>query len=244
MKSTDMPANIDHSKVGIEGRDNLTPMIIHEIRNPLSSIVLSMHILRSEISNHDLLEYVDIIDRSSERINFLLKSLLGFQYLEEVEMPKMLVEQMLDEVLFQAADLLYLKRVNVNKIYDQRNCIIPFDSNPMILAISNIVVNAIAAMEPGMGVLSVSTSSQGRRYVIQIEDNGCGMSQDDLKNIFTPFFTKRVGGLGVGLAKTYDMLSSLQVLVEVESELLIGTRFILSFDDPSYSVPTILVHKL
>lgn len=244
MKSKYMPTNIENSQLKIEKRDNLTPMIIHEIRNPLTSIVLSMHILRSEISNHDLLEYVDIIDRSSERIDFLLKSLLGFQHLEEVEVPKMLVEQMLDEVLSQAADRLYLKRVNVNKIYDQKNCVVPFDSGSIILAISNIVINAIDAMEPGRGVLSVSTKALGPRYAIQIEDNGCGMSKDDLKNIFTPFFTKRAGGLGLGLAKTYDVLCSLNILVEVESELRKGTRFILSFDDPSYLVPTILMHKV
>ena len=67
--------------------------------------------------------------------------------------------------------------------------------------------------------------------MIQIEDNGCGISKENLKYIFKPYFTNKPGGLGLGLATTYDILQSNHVGVNVESEEGKGTRFILSFEE-------------
>jgi signal transduction histidine kinase len=99
----------------------------------------------------------------------------------------------------------------------------------MKIALTNIIVNAIDAMSQ-KGELKIITKSIERKYAIQIEDNGCGISREDLKNIFKPYFTNKPGGLGLGLAATCDILQSNHVGVFVESEEGKGTRFILLFD--------------
>lgn len=89
------------------------------------------------------------------------------------------------------------------------------------------------------GKLSLLTETNDKGYIIQIEDNGCGISKEGLKNVFSPLFTKRPGALWLGLAVAYDILISNHLKVKVESELLKGTRFILLFKKPFFIVPEI-----
>ncbi|WP_346239564.1 ATP-binding protein [Niabella insulamsoli] len=63
----------------------------------------------------------------------------------------------------------------------------------MRIAITNIVINAINAMAAGKGELTLITKAIDQGYVLQIEDNGCGVSKDELKNIFRPLFKKKAG---------------------------------------------------
>jgi signal transduction histidine kinase len=100
----------------------------------------------------------------------------------------------------------------------------------MQIALTNIIINAIDAMPSENGELKLTTKSIDGKYIIQVEDNGCGISKANLKHIFKPFFTKKPGGLGLGLATTYHILKSNHVGIDVESEEGKGTLFILSFD--------------
>ena len=214
-------------------------VLVHEIRNPLTNINLSLHILKSGISDDRLIPFLNIIDRSSERIDELLKKLLDFRETDEPTEQYNAVYQLLDAALALTADRILLKQVKVNKNYDKQRCAIILNRSQICFAITNIIINAIDAMPTDNGKLSLLTKTIDEVYIIQIEDNGCGISKDDLKNIFSPFFTKRPGGLGLGLAVAYDILISNHVKVKVESELLKGTRFILLFKKPFFIVPEI-----
>jgi signal transduction histidine kinase len=91
-------------------------------------------------------------------------------------------------------------------------------------------VNAIEAMPSESGELKLTTSLPANKCVVTIEDNGCGISKKNIKNIFKPYFTSKPNGMGIGLAATYDILVAHQAEVNVESEENKGTRFIISFD--------------
>lgn len=214
--------------------------MVHEIRNPLTDITLSTHILKTGISDNRLTTFLDIITRGSERIDDLLKKILNSGTANEATEQDNTVHQLLDEVLAITADSLLLRQVKVNKNYAKQNCTIAFNISQMRIAITNIVINAINAMAAGKGELTLITKAIDQGYVLQIEDNGCGISKDDLKNIFRPLFTKRAGGLGLGLAVTHDILISNHVNVTVESEPQKGTRFVLLFKNPFYTFPAIL----
>ena len=66
--------------------------------------------------------------------------------------------------------------------------------------------------------------------MLKIQDNGCGISPENLKNIFKPYYTGKQGGMGLGLSATYDILRSNHVGVNVVSGEGMGTRFELLFD--------------
>ncbi|GAB3416233.1 ATP-binding protein [Niabella aquatica] len=211
--------------------------LVHEIRSPLTDITLSTHILKTGISDNRLTTFLDIITRGSERIDDLLKKILNSGTANEVTEEDNTVHQLLDEVLAITADSLLLKQVKVNKNYAKQNCAVVFNISQMRIAITNIVINAINAMATGQGELTFLTKAVDRGYILQIEDNGCGISKDNLENIFSPLFTKRPGGLGLGLALTHDILISNHIKVTVESELQKGTRFVLLFENPFYTYP-------
>ena len=202
----------------------------HELRNPLTNINLSIGMIESIIKNDDLKTYLDIIMRSSIRINDLITELLKYQQEEDVPAVQYSVHQLLDEVLETAGDRITLKHIEVIKHYAIQDCKIKMNRLRMKIALTNIIINAIEAMTSGKGILKLTTKSVYGKYFIQIEDNGCGISKENMKNIFKPYFTNKQGGLGIGLSTTYEILESDHVEIDVKSKEGEGTRFSLLFD--------------
>lgn len=204
--------------------------LAHEIRNPLTNINLAVEELRSMITNDDQKTVLEVIERSSGRINNLLRDLLTSFAGRKVQMEKTSIHQLLDQVLFICKDRIMLKHITVRKEYAVQDCKILLPEPKMNIALTNIIVNAIEAMSSKGGQLKIITKSIADKFVLHIEDNGCGISKTNLKNIFRPYFTTKPGGRGVGLAATYDILCLNHVKVNVKSEVGKGTSFILYFE--------------
>lgn len=217
---------------GISNSDSskFASALAHEVRNPLTNIKLSVEMLGSVIKDNNLKVYVDIIMRSSKRIDDLINELLTTQNVNELHAEKYSMHQLLDEVIESANDRIKLKNVTVTKDFAREDRYIILDRQKMKIALSNIIINAIDAMGPDKGQLNVVTKLIDGKYVLLIKDNGCGISFENLKNIFKPYFTNKPGGLGVGLATTYNILRANHIRVNVESEEGRGTNFILLFD--------------
>jgi signal transduction histidine kinase len=222
--------SLSPSRILKEQPGQFASALAHEMRDPLSTIKLAGEMLRSMIRDDNQKIFLDIILRGSGRINEILTDLLTSIQTEEIESEKHLIHQLLDEALEMSEDRISLKNITVRKDYAPQDCKIILNRPKMKIALTNIIINAIDAMTPGKGELKLSTKSIGGKYVIQIEDNGCGISKENLKYIFKPYFTNKQGGLGIGLATTSDILWSNHVEVNVESEEGEGTRFILLFD--------------
>jgi len=204
--------------------------LAHEVRNPLSNINLAVEMLKSSNRSEDQHIYLDVIVRSSERINDLVNQFLEANQVEEMISDKHSIHELLDEVLEMNEDRIMLKNITIRKDYSTLDCKIMIDKPKMRIALTNIVINAIDAMAPETGKLKLVTKSINGKCVIEIEDNGIGISEKNLENIFEPYFTGKVGGMGLGLSTTLDILLSNGAIVDVKSELGRGTRFILSFD--------------
>lgn len=201
----------------------------HELRNPLTNINLSIDMLEFSIKDKELKEYLEIIKRSSKRINILIGEYLKCQQVDEIKEENHSLHQLLDEVLEMSHDKLMLKRIAISKVYAKQDDTILMNRPKIKMALTNIIINAIDAMTTGRGELKLVTKSIGDGYFMEIEDNGCGISKENLKYIFKPYFTNKPGGLGLGLAATDAILRSNQVEVTVESVEGVGTKFILLF---------------
>lgn len=204
--------------------------LAHEIRNPLTTINLATDMLESAIVDKDLRNYLDIIRRNSVRINDAIYALLKHQDADKEKEKTYPIHQLLDEVLEMAEDRLLIKNIVVKKEYTTENC--PMLSNRAMIkiALTNIIINAIDAMPWEKGELRLKESSVGGNYALLIEDNGCGISKENLECIFRPYFTNKPDGLGLGLSTTYDILRSNRVEINVTSEEGVGTCFTLVFD--------------
>ncbi|MBW2675888.1 MAG: sensor protein ZraS, partial [Deltaproteobacteria bacterium] len=104
------------------------------------------------------------------------------------------------------------------------------DADPAMLeqAFLNIYHNAIDAMEDS-GKLSISAMEENGRVCVEIKDDGCGISREDMPYIFNPFFTKKSYGTGLGLAQIKKIIDLHQGTIEILSREGKGTGVVVTF---------------
>jgi len=85
-------------------------------------------------------------------------------------------------------------------------------------------------MEENEGELIVAVKKKDSQYVVAIEDNGCGISEENMARLFEPYFTSKQNGMGLGLSSTLNILQSHDVSLDVQSQLNKGTVFNLFFN--------------
>lgn len=208
-----------------------TATLAHEICNPLATIDLSIELLLAERKDGDLKTYADVIKRSTDRINELVNEMIKERAVPQAQIANQSLHHLLDEVVEMAKDRIMLKNVVVHKEYDSTDCIVALNRTKMKTALTNIIVNALEAMGSQLGELTLITMSIAEKYVVQIDDNGCGISEKCLRNIFQASYTHKPGSMGIGLASAYEILTSNNVKVHIESQLGSGTRFFLLLFD-------------
>ncbi len=214
-------------KMAVSGR--LIRMLAHEVRNPLTNITLSAEQLESEFEDDEYRFYTQIIKRNCSRINELITQLLQSSRPGEVNLVPGDMREVMDEALAAADDRLRLKKITVQKRYAPDIPQIGLDKTSLQLAYLNLINNAIEAVEEAEGVLTISLQIQGEELKVLIADNGCGISEEVMQQIFEPYFTGKKTGMGIGLATTLSIVHSHGGRIDVQSEIGSGTTFTLSF---------------
>jgi len=125
-----------------------------------------------------------------------------------------------------------LKKISVEKKYAMEISDITADKEKLKIAFLNIIVNAVEAMPVEKGLLGLKTHSSENKCVITITDNGSGMDEETLSKLFEPYFTNKSKGNGLGLTNSQNIILNHKGSIEVESELGIGTSFIIFLDFP------------
>ena len=207
------------------------PGIAHEVRNPLLNIKLALDMLKSLVRDEQQEKYLNIILRASARINDVVNELIKSDPEVGVFPQRISVQDLLHEVIYLNKDRIMLKRIKVTMDFTPLACNIMADKQKMKVALTNIVINAIEAMNPEDGELKLTLKLVNRKCIIEVEDNGIGISMDNLQHIFSPYFSRKTDGIGLGLATTMETLFSNHGRVTVQSEEGMGTRFILSFNN-------------
>ena len=203
--------------------------IAHEVRNPLTNISLAAEQLQElTTKNNESSILLDMISRNSIRINQLVSDLLNATKVIELNIRPVGINKILDETLAMAADRLDLSQVKVEKNYAIDVCEVLVDEEKIKIALLNIIVNAIEAMEKNKGVLWLRTKNEGDTCIVEIEDNGNGMDDDTLQKLFEPYFTSKPNGNGLGLTNCQNIILSHRGNIAVKSNLRKGTSFIIS----------------
>lgn len=222
-------ANLRMEKRGMA--DRLVHVLAHEVRNPLNNINLSLEQLSPELVEDDNKVFIDIIQRNSKRIESLITELLNSsrpaQIIEEPE----LLQDVMQETLSVAMDRITLKKIDLNLFLPEDEIYVLADKAKLKIALLNIIINAVEAMEAGKGRLDLKISLEKEFPVISIKDNGCGISEENISRLFEPYFTAKRNGMGLGLATTLNILQSHKADVEVLSTEGEGTEFLIRFNE-------------
>lgn len=218
--------------------------IAHEIKNPLLGIRGAAQLMRSELSSAsclmdrktDLMEYIDIIIKEADRLNSVLEGILDFTRARPRAVQRRNIHSILDRSLLLLQDLARKNSVVLSRQYDPSLPDVICDEGQMIQVFLNIIKNAIEAM-PNGGRLTVvtrisdmftSVQADGRKrqlMVVKVSDTGEGIRQEHLAYIFSPFFTTKDCGVGLGLALSYQIVQEHMGMIKVESKEGDGTTF-------------------
>jgi len=211
--------------------------LAHEIRNPLGGIKGAAQLLRRAVEGDaSLCVYTDIMIREVDRVNQLIEQLLDLSRPWQLNFAPVNIHEILEEVLLLEGQTAPEKSVTVKKLFDPSLPPIRGDRAQLMQVFLNLVKNAYQAMEHG-GDLTLATRletdfhvrAQGRqrsRFIwVDIADDGAGIKEADLPHIFSPFFTTKNSGTGLGLATCYRIINEHGGLIRVESTECKGTTF-------------------
>jgi signal transduction histidine kinase len=205
--------------------------IAHEVRNPLTNIGLAVAQIKSDMpageENNNML--FDMVERNSKRINQLISELLSATRFAELSYVSVSINDLLDEALEMAKDRIELNKIKVEKKYSNDICNISVDSEKVKIAFLNLIVNAIEAMEPNNGILQIQTKGEQDKCVVEITDNGHGIPEGELNNLFEPYFTTKPNGNGLGLTNTHNIILNHKGSIFVTSKSGQGTTFVIKF---------------
>lgn len=222
-------ATLQAEKLGAANR--LVRALAHEVRNPLNNINLSVDQLLQENIEESGNVYLDIINRNSRRINDLITELLLSSSMPPENLrEKKALQSILDEAISTIIDRITLKKVSWKVVYPNEPAYILADSLKLKIAFTNIIINAIEAMNDNKGELNISVTSQNGHHMVSIKDNGTGISKETLPHLFEPYFTFKRNGLGLGLATTLNIIQSHKASIDVQTGLDQGSNFILKFE--------------
>ena len=204
--------------------------LAHEIRNPLTNIILSSEQLKDEIGIKEYDFYFEIINRNSKRINQLLTDLFNSSNPAGVSKSSCDINEVVENAIALAKDRIQLKEIEIERDLTNIKYQVFIDRDQIEIALLNIIINGIEAMPEKGGLLKIKTNVIENVFEIIIEDNGKGVPKENLERLFEPYFTSKQNGLGLGLASSQTIIQLHHGSIDVESELGKGTKFIIHLD--------------
>lgn len=208
--------------------------IAHEIRNPLAGISGSIQLLSQNFQSEDDKKLSQIIMREIDRLNRLISEFLDFAKPEKPPTDLINLKSLLEETgraLVAQSGQMKLKNEFQLKFQFCENNEIFGHADKLKQCFLNIGINSLQAMEQQENpeiVISTEVIDE-KNLRVKIKDNGCGMKPETLQRMFEAFHTTKPKGTGLGLAITHKILEAHRAQVFVESEIGLGTEFLISF---------------
>jgi len=208
--------------------------VAHEINNPLGSILTYIKLAIKKLDNYSsdsnileisqLKKYMTTIEEEVNRCKGITRGLLDFSRVREPEMNVVDINDILNNALELVEHQLSEQRINLVKKFGSSTSKIVADSHQIQQVFINIILNALHAMSEG-GILEITIRKRSKFAEIVFKDSGCGIADEDLSRIFTPFFTtKKVGeGTGLGLSVAYGIIENHDGEIIVKSKTGEGT---------------------
>jgi anti-sigma regulatory factor (Ser/Thr protein kinase) len=192
----------------------------HQLGTPISSMMAWVEILKENYPDDEL---IPEMDKDVKRLELIAERFSKIGSLPEP------VDASMNDVLARVTDYMdrrTSKKVEIVRELPEREVVVKMNASLFEWVIENLCKNAVDAME-GRGKIVLSLYDEGQKVVVEVTDNGKGIRKKDIKNVFTPGFTtkKRGWGLGLSLAKRIVEEYHKGRIYVKSSELGVGTTF-------------------
>lgn len=209
--------------------------LAHEIKNPLSGIRGAAQLLSRKVKDEKLNEYMGVIIKEADRLNLILNDMLDFARPAKLKRKDVNIHKVLDSVVLLlqegASPRLF------QKFYDPSLPPVYGDEDQLTQVFLNLAKNAKEAIHKD-GAIKITTrvitefhligdgASSGMMAAVEIKDNGSGIKPEDLEKIFTPFFTTKAKGSGLGMAISLKIIKEHGGHLKIDSTPGAGTNVI------------------
>jgi len=209
--------------------------IRHELGNPTNSIKMTLSVLKKNLdtcSNNTILEYVDRALTEISRVEYLLQSLKSLSMFENPILQRVSLPDFLDRFLFLVAGDLEKTGLKITVTLSPEAKWIRADPRVLQQVMLNLFTNASdATTGKDSAEVIVSTLKKDDMTCINVKDNGCGISDERMKNLFRPFYTTKTHGTGLGLVITRKMLTRMNGYIKIKSQEGVGTTATVSIPE-------------
>ena len=211
----------------LAGLGMLAAGVAHEINNPLAVIRGNAELLQISIpADSDNREEADAIVEEAVRIERIVNNLRVFSRSGMLRISTFSLEKMLDSILGQIGHQIPLSRYRVTRSYGVRGLEINGDKDQLRQVFTNLIINGLQAMpEGGELLLSTLLDSEDQRVSVTVKDYGCGIYEEDKGRLFSPFYSTKAEGTGLGLAVSYRIVRDHGGEIRVESRAGEGSIF-------------------
>ena len=203
--------------------------IAHEIRNPLTSVKLNIQkLIQSDRLDKTEKEHLNLSQEGIKQMEKSIKELLDFTRVSDLNLEHFSIEQILEESIKTLADSLELKKVVLEKNYQEGLPQVFVDGDKLRQVFLNVLRNAYEAVEErGRIYISLSFLKEPSRNKIKIEisDNGVGIPEEDREVIFELFYTTKSSGIGLGLANARKIIEQHMGSIKVKENEEKGASF-------------------
>ncbi len=210
--------------------------IAHEIKNPLTPIKLSAQRLErkfgSQVNDPALTQCTDLIVRQVERLQEMVKEFSAFAKLPEVTLSPGNLEPLLTELatLFAAGHNKIAWQTEIQAELPR----IALDQDALHRALLNVLTNATEVLEGREhGIVRISAAYESARGIVRVgvEDSGPGLTAEERRRLFEPYFSRKKGGTGLGLTIVKSVVADHRGTIRVTGSDLGGTAVILEFPE-------------
>ena len=198
--------------------------ISHEIKNPLGIIRSTAELLGEMPEANDTQKRLSgVITEESTRLNQIVTEFLDFARPQVPNLQECHLEEIIEKNLSFIRPELDKKGIIVNDNLNGRSLKLLADQELLYQAFLNILINAIQSMQDG-GTIDIKVEEERNHYRIEIEDTGCGISEEHANKIFNPFFTTKEKGSGLGLSIVRKIVEGHGGIVRIQSREGEGTK--------------------
>lgn len=204
----------------------LSAGVAHEINNPLAIIRGNAELLQMSIppGAEDQEEISEILSQAG-RINRITSSLLNLARQDKRQISRFPLPDLLDEILNQIGHQVPLAGYTIERNYQQTAIQLEADREQLRQVFTNLILNGLQAME-GEGRLTISTEADpDDTCSVTVADTGPGINPEQQERLFSPFFSTKQNGTGLGLAVSWGIVRNHGGTIAVQSAFGCGARF-------------------
>ena len=212
--------------------------LVHDLRNPLTAVLGCSELLAEQLrrdkeklgeSWSSANEYLEMIEKSVIRCKELADMWLALSRRDPQRLKPVLICELLGDVVKSAKQVASGRGVRIDCQIGGTGCEVAADTVQITRALQNVISNAVDAVTGvANGRIHVVCGQAGCEAEIRVEDNGCGMDEEQLKKVFEPFFTtKQVNGTGLGLFITKKVVEDHRGSIALHSKVNEGTNVLI-----------------